>query len=673
VRRLAIDVGGTFTDVVSVDGDGRLQIAKTVSTPAEPARAVIEGVRMVGSPGTITAFVHGTTLAINALLQGQLAPTGLITTAGFRDVLEIMRTNRPDMYNLQQDKPEPLVPRRRRLEVSERLDFRGAVIVPLDEEEVRAAARRLQSEGARSVAVCFLFAYLNPAHERRAREIVEAETGLPVTVSSDLVREWREFERTSTTVINAACRPAMEAYLLALSERLSAEGLRAPIQVMQSSGGLAAVEQAATQPVRTLFSGPVGGVAAAAALGRRLGISDVLTLDVGGTSADLALIRDGEVLQVAQRHVERWPVLAGGADIVSIGAGGGSVAFVDRAGGLQVGPRSAGGTPGPACYGLGGTLATLTDAHVVAGNLDPDYFLGGVMRLDAGAAERAIGELAESLRLPLRRVAAGVIEIAEATMLAALRAATVERGYDPRRFALMVFGGAAGLHAAELARRLKIATVVIPPNPAVVSAWGLLHAAPRYDLVRTVLAGLRSGRAEDLDEVLREMEAEAVRRLGEASLTGSPPSVQRWADVRYGGQDFTLQVSLPSRLGGDAELEAVAVEFTQEHRRRFGYSLDDEVVLVNLRVSAMAEAREPVPSPPPGGGKALKGWREVFDRDAGRMSRRPVYERGLLACDRDIEGPAVVEEPQSTHLVPGGARFGVDRTGNLVLALGDAR
>src|SRR5215472_6994759 len=609
MRRLAIDVGGTFTDVVSVDDEGRVDVAKAVYTPDDPARAVLEGLRLVGPASSVAAFLHGTTLAVNALIQGNLAPTGLLTTAGFRDVVEIMRTNRPDMYDLQQEKPVPLVPRRWRVEIRERVDNQGRVLVQLDEDQVRRAARWLAAEGVRSLAVCFLFAYMNPAHERRAREIVESETGLPVTASSELVREWREFERTSTTIINAACQPVMESYLRGLTSRLGAEGLRVPVEVMQSSGGLAGIDQASSQPVRTLFSGPVGGVAAAAALGRQLGIQDILTLDVGGTSADLAMIRRGEVTQVDQRLVQRWPVLFGGADIVSIGAGGGSIASIDRAGALQVGPQSAGAYPGPACYGRGGKLATVTDAHVVAGNLDPGYFLGGSMQLDAGAAGRVVGELAVALGLPAERVASGIIEIAEAKMLAALRAATVERGYDPHRFTLMVYGGAAGLHAAELARKLKIEKVVIPPNPAVFSAWGLLHAAPRYDLVRTVLVELGVGHADRLEPVLTEMEGEAISRLEKARLSTTKPVVQRWADVRYGGQEFTLQVALPARLAADADLEAVSKEFASEHLRRFGYVLDDAVVLVNLRVSAVGTPAEPRPAPAAQGGKALKGRR----------------------------------------------------------------
>jgi N-methylhydantoinase A len=670
VRRLAVDVGGTFTDVVSVDDDGRVTVAKTASTPDHPARGVLDGVRMVGATG-VSAFVHGTTLAINALLQHRLPPTGLLTTAGFRDVLEIMRTNRPDMYNLQQEKPAPLVPRRWRLEVDERVDHLGQVLVPLDEDQVRTAARRLEADGVRSLAVCFLFAYLNPAHEQRVRDLVHAETGLAVSISSDLVREWREFERTSTTVINAACRPLMEEYLRGLGRDLREAGIQAPVQVMQSSGGLAGIDQAASQPIRTLFSGPVGGLAAAAALGRRLDLPDLLTLDVGGTSADLAVIRDFEVQQVAQRDVERWPVLFGGADIVSIGAGGGSIASIDRAGGLQIGPRSAGAEPGPACYGRGGAEATLTDAHLVAGNLDPDYFLGGSMHLDVAAAGRVLGELAARLGLPVVRVAAGVLEIAETRMLAALRAATVERGHDPRQFTLVAFGGAAGLHAAELARRLPIRRVVIPPNPAVFSAWGLLHAAPRYDLVRTVLVELDGGSvAAGLAQTLRDMEAEAVERLVEAGLSASAPSVRRWADVRYGGQDFTLRVELPERFTDDGAIAAVAAHFATEHRRRFGYVLDDAVRLVNLRVSAIGAVVEPRPPVVAGGGEARKGSREVFDRRSGRMTSWPVYERGRLTPGAELEGPAVIEEPQSTHLVQAGDTFHTDDSGNLHIKVG---
>lgn len=667
--RMAVDIGGTFTDVVLLDDLGQLHTAKVPTTPEDPSLGVLNGAGRLSQHGLggLDAFVHGTTLVLNALLERSGGRTGLITTRGFRDVLEIMRTNRPDMYNLQQQKPEPLVPRASRLEVDERLDSRGRVLRPLQPDDVIAAALALVSQGVESIAICFLFSYLNPAHEELARSaILERFPELLVSISSEVSREWREFERTSTVTINAYARPLMSRYADGLRSSLAGRGYSREVLFMQSNGGLLGAEEVKRTPVKTILSGPVGGVMAAEMVGRLTGRRQLLTLDIGGTSADMGLIDSGRAGLVAEKQVEGWPVQFAAVDVTAIGTGGGSVASVDPAGALQVGPRSAGAQPGPACYGRGGVEPTVTDALLVLGILSPDYFLGGELALDRAAASAAVlDRVARPLGLSLHEAAGGIVQIANARMLQALREVTLNRGYDVRDFTLLPYGGAGPLHATALARELGCAGVIVPVHPGVFSALGMLTADLKYDLARTCLQPLMASDVAALGATLREMEQEGRAHL--AGL-GGEASARRSADLRYRGQEYALSVPLRD---GKVDKSDLAREFEEMHGSFYGYTLPDEVWLVSLRTVVTAS----LPAPRPGqlrsaSGDALKDQRRIYLPEDRRWVEAPVYDRQQLGAGARLVGPAVVEEPQSTTLLLPGDVATVDGYGNLLIDLG---
>ena len=492
--RVAVDIGGTFTDLAAVDETtGRLTLAKTDTTPASPDVGAVTALERSGvRPADVSTFVHGTTVVINAITERSGAVTALLTTEGFRDVLEIGRGNRPDLYNMAYRKPRPFVPRRRRFEVAERIDHRGRQLTPLDEAALAAIAARILESGAEALAICFLHAWVDPTHERRSADVLgPLLPGISVVCSHEVSGEWREFERTSTTVLSAYVKPNVAHYLSALETSLRAVGVDAPLFAMRSSGGVASFDRATANPIALLESGPVAGVEAATELGVKLGARHVLTLDIGGTTAKTSAVRDGRPAIDTLYHVERTPTSAGYpiqlpvVQIVEIGAGGGSIASVDNAGGLHVGPRSAGAEPGPACYGRGGIEPTITDANLVAGRLDPAFFLGGAMPLHLPAAEDALGRLATTLDTDVRTAARGVLRYAVAQMAHALRLVTVRRGHDPRDFTFVAFGGAGPLHATLLSRELGIERTVIPLAPGHFSAIGMLHGRMRADAVRT--------------------------------------------------------------------------------------------------------------------------------------------------------------------------------------------
>ena len=547
--RLAVDIGGTFTDLVAQDtATGRVVRAKADTTPGALEQGVLAALAQSGvAAGQVSAFIHGTTVVINTVTERTGARTGLVTTSGFRDVLEIGRGNRPDLYNLAYRKPEPFVPRHLRFEVTERMTYRGQVAEPLDVAELEQVAGRLAAEGVQAVAVCFLHAWANPAHEQQAAELLAARLpGVSVVASHWVSGQWREYERTSTAVLSAYVRPVVAAYLGSLRTALRGTGLDAPLYAMRSNGGVGSFEQAARAPIALLESGPVAGVAAAAELGRRIRARHVLTLDVGGTTAKTAAVRDGEVKVTTLHHIGREPALAGypvqapTVEIVEIGAGGGSIAWADPAGGLHVGPQSAGADPGPACYGRGGTRPTLTDANLVAGLLNPHYFLGGAMKLDLAAAERALAELGAPLGVDARGAARGVVRHAVAQMSHALRLVTVRRGYDPRDFTFVAYGGAGPLHAALLARELGITRTIIPAGPGHFSAFGMLAGPLRGEAVRTVVGPLH---AIDLAAAFAPAERSALAELGPQH---EGATLLRYAELRYRGQEHTLEVPVPA-------------------------------------------------------------------------------------------------------------------------------
>jgi N-methylhydantoinase A len=689
--RLGVDIGGTFTDASLVDEEsGRLWIEKVSTTPADPSLGFMQAVeailRRAGVDAAgVRAVVHATTVATNAIIEGTTARTAFVTTAGFRDLLEIARQTRPVLYDLRFEKLRPLVPRDLCFEVVERLDARGGVLVPLDERSVREVAERLGAEGVEAVAVCLLHAYREPAHERRVGEILREE--LPQTVvslSSEVAPEFREYLRASTTVVNASVQPVVGRYLRRIEDRLAAGGVAGRLLVMQSGGGVFSARAAGGRPVFMVESGPAAGVIAAAELGRELGRARLISFDMGGTTAKLGLVLDGtptvtkeyQVGAAAQAGIGGmahggYPVRTPVVDLVEIGAGGGSIAWVDEGGALRVGPRSAGADPGPACYGRGGREPTVTDANLALGRLDPRSFLGGAITLDAEAAGAAIEErVARPLGLDVPAAANGIVEIANAAMVNALQLVSVQRGWDPREFALVAFGGAGPSHAVALARECGIACVVVPTAPGVFTARGMLGTDLERSSARTLLARLDGLDADAAERVLAELEAEGRAELAAEGTPAADMRFRRQADVRYVGQSFELTVPLPADPLDAAAVLELAEAFHAEHGRAYGFSAPGEPVeLVALRVVAVGRIARPRTvevEAAPGPAEALSR-RPVWFAEAGGEVEAAVHGRYRLGAGALVRGPAVVEELDSITVVPPGWRAEVDRHGNLLL------
>lgn len=665
---VGVDIGGTFTDFVWVE-DGTLRVLKLPTTPAqeEGFLAVLKNF----PEEKIERIVHGTTVATNALLQGKWARTALITTEGFRDVLEIGRQNRPSLYDLFCDRPAPIVPREWRLEVPERLDAQGRAIKPLDEGKVRELAGKIAAGGIESVAVVTLFSFLNPVHERRILEILREEgVEAPITLSCEVLPEFREYERTSTTAVTAALRPVVEGYLSRLSRALSARGVKAPLLVMQSSGGVTGTDEAAKKAAALLLSGPAGGVIGARRVGLAAGFRDLITLDMGGTSADVSLIRDGKIPLTSERGVAGRPVRLPMVDVHTVGAGGGSIAWLDPGGGLRVGPRSAGAAPGPACYGRGGIEPTVTDAHLILGHLAGERPLRGLPPLSRELAEVAVGKLAAALGLPLEKAAWGILEVAEATMERAIRVITVERGHDPRGFTLVAFGGAGPLHGATLARKLEIPRVLVPAQAGVLSALGLISADLLHTFVRSLVVPLAGTSPDTINGILSGFRREAEAILKTEGVPSEARVYRPAADLRYRGQAFELTVPLPHLHLSQADLGELAGKFHREHERTYGYAVPEEPMeLVNLRLNVIGEVEIPeLPVEKRSGNlvDALIESRAVYFGEDGRRET-PIYLRERLPAGAELQGPAVIEGVESTCLVPPGARAHVDELGNLIL------
>ena len=689
--RIGIDIGGTFTDAVVMDENtGDFRPVKVSSTPDDPSRAFMEaytrGLDNQGLTARQVGFVvHGTTVATNTIIQQKGARIGLIASEGFSDLFEIAWQIRPNLYDLDYDKPPPLVPRRLCIGVPERIDAHGEVLVPLDEAAVYRAACRLAEDGVEAILVCFLHAYRDPAHERRAAGIIrEACPGLPVCVSSDICPEYREYTRASTTAVNAALLPAVGAYVERLEDRLGAVNPGSGLFLMTSGGGIIASATAKEQPVQLIESGPAAGVIAASYVGRLAGYENLIALDIGGTTAKAALIENGRPRLAAEFEVgdaavatttrdkgQGYPVKTPVIDLVEIGSGGGSIGHVDPGGALAVGPQSAGAAPGPACYGKGGSEPTLTDANLVLDRLDPGYFLGGELCLDRSLAELAIDRrIAGPLNMAVEEAAAGLIEVANANMTGILQLVSVQKGVDPRAFVLVAFGGAGPLHAAALARALHIRTVLVPPSPGVTTALGLLVTDLRHDYVRTYIS-----KTDDLDlpaltAIYREFEDHATGLLLSEGVSRDNIRFVREADMRYLGQSYELRVpvarmseSLPRKMN-DA--------FFAAHRRQFGFATRDEPTeIVNARLSAVGAVPRPsrrqVPKGGPSSRTALKAKRDVRMPGSTEPAPTSIYDRYRLQANNRFTGPAIVEEIDSTTLVPPGCTVTVDDYGNLLI------
>ena len=676
-KRLAIDVGGTFVDFVLLDETtGDVIIEKELSLEKALTERIFSGLKRLNvQPAELEMIIHGSTLVLNTILQERGAPVGLITTKGFRDVLELGRGNRPEVYNLLYKPPKPLVPRYLRFEVPERLNYKGEVVIPLDEAAVRRAVERLKARGVQGIAICFLHAYANPTQERRARKICqEVYPESFVAISSDVTGEFREFERSSTVVLNTYVMPRMASYLGTVEARLIELGFRGALNVMQSTGGVVSAEVARTVPIRTLESGPAGGVIGAVALGKELGQPNLIAADVGGTSFDVTLIVAGRPFEKAETSVGRRPVLQPTIDIESVGAGGGSIAWIDQQGSFRVGPHSAEADPGPASFGKGGTEPTVTDAHLVLGRINPDYFLGQRMQLQVGSAEEAIRKkIAEPLGLSLEEAAYGITRLVDTNMINAIRRVTIERGHDPRDFSLLCYGGGGGLFAGALAQELKIPRAIIPLGPAVFSAWGILNSDFREDVARTSVLPMTRLSVEELLQMFEDLAQLALERFRQSGI--SPDGVQflRMVDMRYEGQEHTVRVPVPANgelvRGG---LDILVRRFDQLHEQAYAHASPvAPTEVVHLRLSAVHDLKKPVlrliPSGTGDGLRALKAHRRVYFREAGGRVDCPIYEREMLGHGDKLAGPAIVEEWNSTVIVLPEQRLEVDRYGNLIL------
>jgi N-methylhydantoinase A len=666
---VGIDVGGTFTDLTAVDdATGHVVVTKVPSRPRHEAAAVLEGLGALGiEPREVRRLVHGTTVGTNAVLERRGARVAVLTTAGFRDLIEIGRTKRniPALFVPTFVRPKPVGARKHRFEVVERLAADGSVLIPLDPATVERALDAALAAGAGALAVCLLHAYLNPAHERAIADIAKGRApGVPVSCSADVVSEYREFERFSTTVLNAYLQPLMDAYLSGLEERLRGTGYAHGVLTVASSGGMMTTETARRLPIRTIFSGPAGGVSQACFVGAAGGVRDLITYDMGGTSTDVCLVRDLTPLMTSDGAVGAFPVKVPQIDMHTVGAGGGSLAWLDVDGGLSVGPRSAGARPGPAAYGFGGAEPTVTDANVVLGRIGTTRRLGGSIGLDAGAAHRAVAGLAARMGGTIggEALAEGIVRIAVARMTSAIREISIQRGHDPRDFTLVAFGGAGPMHALALADEMGIPRVLVPRHPGNFSALGLLASDVKHDEVRTRVGPLRA-RWPALAEIFAGMETGTRRQL---ELEGFPEDRQRMRrslDLRYRSQAFELNVE----LGGEtlAEVEAA---FHRRHRAAYGHAdATAEIELVNARLSAYGVVARPAAeryrSPSVSLEAALVERRPVrFD---GVLHDGPVWERERLPADVELAGPAIVEEFGATTVVPPGWRGRVDAHGNL--------
>lgn len=675
--RVAVDIGGTFTDLVAVQ-DGVLELSKTSTTPQNFANGVVNAIEKSDvSPAEIGQFVHGTTVVINAITEREGVDVALLTTEGFRDVLDITRSNRPDMYNFRYEKPEPFVPRRHRFEAGERIDQAGEVLTELSEEDVRAATREIRDAGIDSIAVSYINAYTNPVHERRTREIIEeVHPEAFVTLSHELTQEYREYERTNTAVLNAYVGPIADEYLTSLSAELESRDVDATTHVMKSNAGTSSFDQATQFPVEMVESGPVGGIFGAAHVGERIDEPDVISFDMGGTTAKTSLVENGEVdietdywLEQTSRD-EGYPLKIPVVDIIEIGAGGGSIGWIDTGGSLNVGPKSAGADPGPACYGQGGTEPTVTDAHLLTNRLNSEYFLGGDVELDTDAAREAMEPIADQFDTSIRDAAHGILRVVNSNMSNALKQVSIQRGYDPRDFVLVASGGAGALHAPTLGEQLGVKEIVVPRAPGQFSAWGMLMTDPRRDYIRTNVMPFTTDTRADVDAICREMATRAIEAFEAEGVSATEVTLERNADLRFAGQEHTVTTPLATTADGAVTESTIArtrERFSDLHERTYNFTLDDPVEVVNLRLTATHPVPKPEMNRTEGGDSladARKGTRPVDFDEVGERETA-VYEREHLPSEASVEGPVIVEEPACTTLVAPNQQLSVDDYGNL--------
>src|SRR4051794_14269212 len=676
---IGVDVGGTYTDLVAIDETGKLTFAKSPSTPADQSIGVMAGLEELARRLDLTRsdmlarterVVHGTTVATNALLERKGAKLALLTTEGHRDVIEMREGLKGDRYDLRSPPTEPLVPRELRFGVKERVKANGDVAIPLDDASLGHAIAAIRQSGATSVAVCFLHSYLNPAHEIAALKRLERELpSVSVSISSDVLPQIKEYERVSTTVVNAYVGPLVKHYLTSLERRLIEAGFKGTLFVILSHGGMAPVEEASRLAAGTVLSGPAGGISGSRRCSELLGIPDLVPFDMGGTSTDISVISEGRAWLSADGMLAGQRIALRSLDIASIAAGGGSIATVDGGGSLRVGPESAGSVPGPACYGNGGLAATVTDANVVLGYLDAAAFMGGKRPLDPAASETAIDHVAASLNLSRLQAAAGVYRMINLKMADGIRLMTLRRGVDPRRFALLSFGGAAGLHAVEVARELEIKRIIVPIVASVLSAWGMLTSDLRYEMSRTHYgAGLRISPGE-VRSLFAQLEQQAASRL--RSWFGGPVTIERSAELRYGEQIFEIDVALNDLDWNSAGLvDQIEERFHRRHEELYTYSSHgQEVVFVNARVAAIGQVASSSQDVRPASASAASMPRTTREAFFGKWCEVPVYSLGSLSPGQSLEGAAIIEAETTTIVVNAGDRLTVNRFGWLEIEL----
>ncbi|MCF3935788.1 hydantoinase/oxoprolinase family protein [Acuticoccus sp. M5D2P5] len=686
--RLGIDIGGTFTDFALIDGSARRTVIhKRLTTPDDPARAVLEGVASIADEagiavGAIEEIIHGTTLVTNALIERRGAKVGMLVTEGFRDTFDIGQEQRYDLYDMRLRFAEPLVPRRHRVEIAERITHTGAVLTPLDEAAVRSAlAYLVETEGCEAIAVCYLHAYRSATHEEATEAIARSlYPEIPVSTSSGVFPYAREFERWTTTCANAYAQPMVDTYLARLTDGLAEIGFAGRLAIIGSGGGLMSPETARQHPVRLLESGPAAGVLMAARLGEAHRIDNLLSFDLGGTTAKGALVRGGKPFKTysfeaahAYKHKSgsglklQIPVI----DMAEIGSGGGSIVRIDQLGLMRVGPESAGAMPGPVAYGRGGKEATLTDANLVLGYLDADYFLGGAMRLDAAGARNALDARGKPLGLETLRTAWGIHDIANEDISRAFRMHATERGFDYRRSGMAAFGGGGPIHAARIARKLKVPQVVFPAGAGVMSAFGMLSGAAQFEVIRSHRTAIDALTGDDFKRAFAPLEEEASAYLLSAGLAPEAISIERRLDMRYRGQGYDIEVALPP---GDpaALLAALPALFDAAYGAVFEVTLDEPVEIVSLKVEASGPRPVPVPILAKATGSAedaLKGSRMAYFPTAGGLIDTPVYDRYRLTTDAEVTGPALIEERESTVLLDAGDVGTVTPSGDIVAAI----
>lgn len=677
--RVGTDVGGTFTDLVLWDEDtGEISVFKTPSTPRNPADGVFDGIKnFEEKTGQIAYFAHGTTVGTNAVLERKGAKTALITTKGFRDVIEIGRQSRgwpkPKIYDFFIDKPDPLVSRNLRFEVDERIDHKGDIVKSIDAEEIKQLSLALKEADIKCIAICFLFSYANNEHELEVKDIIsEALPNIFISTSSEVLPEYREYERFSTTVLNSYVQPLVNGYLEDLKTRSGKAGILTAIHIMQSNGGLMTIEAAKEKSVHILLSGPAGGVDSAVFYGSISGYENIIAFDMGGTSADISLIEKGSPKLTSEGYIGGYPAKIPMIEINTIGAGGGSIAWIDTGGALKVGPQSAGAAPGPACYDKGGKEPTVTDANVVLGYINPDYFLGGKMKVDKDKAFSSVSQIGKKLGLDPLIAAYGITEIVNSNMIRAIRIISVERGYDPRDFVLVAFGGAGPLHACRLAAELNIPKVLIPPAPGISSAIGLLVADIKHDYSITRIQEMDKFLPSDINKIWAEIEEKAISRLKKEGVSSQSIMLHRSIDMRYKGQSFEITVPVPGGEITDNVINEITRAFDNAHNRLYGYSCDDPIEGVNFRVSAIGKTPKIRPKrliKEGGLDGALKYRRKAFFKKYDDYIETPVYERDLLSPGNILKGPAIVEQMDSTTVIHPGQVGIVDDYGNIIIEI----